>query len=221
MKNLVQIVVILVFFSCERQDYKTTDLLFPEPDTSALVLHFNDFESNADILMKVICENPNQVYLQANHIFLPFSYYAWGYECDPGFLCILPLHGRDRLDVLINEQEQLLVESEIVGFQALDSMFKTVYLNPEQDRRYLEEPSRSIIQVKWDVSTDTAFVSNVLIELVASYTEIIEDKLGELDCSQKHVMDSLTEIYPFNLSLPIPHRLYQKMVVPPPPPLPE
>jgi hypothetical protein len=210
-----------VLFACRKEPCEVRDYLFPHPDTSALVLHFNDLDSNADILMKVICENPNQVYLQADHIFLPFSYYAWGYECDPGFLCILPLHGRDRLDVLINEREQLLVESEVVGFEALDSMFKTAYLNPERDRQYLEDPSRSIIQVKWDVNTDTVFVSEVLDKLVASYTEIIEDKLGELDCSQTHVMDSLTEIYPFHLSLPIPHRLYQKMVVPPPPPLPE
>lgn len=206
-------------WGCAKPDFSVEELLFPQPDSTALVLNFNDLGKDGDSLMNAICKHNYQVYVNTDKYHLKFDYYAWGYECEPVFSCILPLSGRQRIDVLINEREQILFEHEVIKRNELDSMFKLGYLNPLEDQRFLHNPRSSIVQVKWDVKTDSTFVKDVLNTLAESYSAIIKNKLLlESEISKQHQVDSLTQAFPFRLSLPVPHGVYQKVVAPPPPP---
>lgn len=224
MEGSILIIISLFLFSCQQKpDCNLDSVLFPNPKRdSSQILNLDDVWEYSDSIEQVLCNtDPNEIYLNVEGKAIQFHMNNL-YACY-GFICVLPCRGKNRIDVLINKQNQILFENQVVSKSQLDSLFIEQYLNFGKNPNFPSHPKRLEVSIKWDLNSNREFVENVLQVLTESYSKAIKS-LFKVQNEQEMCIrilnrqDSVLREFPFRFSLSFGKLYSTKGNVPQPPP---
>lgn len=226
MKFYIILICICILTSCSKiEECDILKIRFPSPANSALILEFDDIWEYSDSIKDVICRaGLSSVYLDINDKHLQYSSSIIPSYCSDIIICG-PSKSRDRLEVLINRENTILIEGEIIDLESVDSMFTEVYMNPSNTVGYFETRKNTAIEVKWDVKADKTKVKEVIVKLLDGYSSVIKSiylntKRAALCDSISSNLQKIEREYPFNLLLHFGLEYTLGGNVPPPPPPP-
>ena len=225
--NCWKIIIFLLLLGCNpKSKCDLWKVLFPAPPEHGWVLPMRTIWVHSDSIQDVICAGDNGwLYLKVKERYIKYELTDLRNSCanQPPFC--YPMKRRDKFEILVNSNNNILVESRLSSIPQIDSLFQLVYLNPNNSRGYITNPSNSAISLKWDIQASKDTVECIIYELMSSYQNSIKTiydlKYGECFCDS--ILTNIKEVqddYPFNLQLRFVRELTLGGRMPPPLPPP-
>ncbi len=217
-------VISLFMYSCQQKPECTlAETIFakPNPD-STLILELKEIFSYSDSVSYKICNRKTtEVRVKVSNFYLPIYFDFENFPCGEPPACNMPPMRRNRLEVLLNRQNQLLFERDSIALDQLDSSFVIAYLDLNDTTQ--EYQKKHVINVKWDIESNIDSLSKVLQKLAIGYSKVMERQLADIEGDKcdfyMQNRDSLQRLYPFNLDcLFLPNLDWRHKIPPPPPP---
>ncbi len=229
MKSLETLFLLFLLFGCQQKEKcNLTHEMFCSPaDSNALVFTIQQVWEETDSFQNVMCASLGKpLFIKVDKIYLPFNSEYQDRNCT-GIPYCGPVRRKDRIDVLVNSNNQILFEGEIVKLQDLDSLFQLLYLNRGEDSLWPSSPNKCWLQIRWDINSSQSSVNAAITELMSGYANaivpVISNNGNNICDSLRAKKDYVFKGYPIRTILSSGHYTLGGSVPPPPlpPPLPE
>ena len=223
MKSIKTVFIALLFGCQPTENCDLKEILFPNPSEDALVFELDDIWVYSDSIKNVICEaGLSPLYLSIDSSYLHYTSEEITNSCLDIISCG-PIRRRNRFEVLVNSKNELFVEGEAAPLTDIDSLFRVVYMNPNQNKDYITKPKSNAITLNWNVRASKDTLELVIKELMHGYESSITSlyNTGTKQAACDSISLNLEKIqynYPFNLQLHFGREFIPGGRVPPPPP---
>ena len=224
MKSLTSLILVFLLFGChQKEKCNLIQELFCSPaDSKALVFTLEQVWEETDSIQNVMCASLGKpLFIKVDKIYLPFNSEYQDRNCT-GIPYCGTVRRRDRIEVLVNSNTQILFEGEIVKLQDLDSLFQLLHLKGGENSLWPSSPNKCWTQIRWDINSSQSFVNSAITELMSGYANtfvpVFSNNGNNICDSLRAKKEYVFKRYPIRTILSSGHFTLGGSV--PPPPLP-